>query len=52
MNLVKLNLQITIEIEDSEDIDEIGEFLATDFENMLDNGEDYVKIDYIGSEDV
>ena len=50
MTLVKLTLSVIIEdeTENNANYDEIGLFLAKDIENMLNNGEDMLEVDYMG----
>ena len=54
MTLVEYKIAITVDLEEKptkkEDLDEIGQFLAEDFYNMLENGEDFVEIRYIGAD--
>lgn len=49
MTLVEYKIAIILDFEQEKaDFDEIGEFLAEDIRNMLENGEDFVETRYIG----
>lgn len=54
MALVEYKIAVVVEFEEKptkkEDLDEIGDFLAKDFENMLQNGEDFVKVWCLGGD--
>ena len=47
---LKFGVVIESEIDDEYDYYDIGELIAADIYNMLENGEDYLEVYYIGAE--
>lgn len=47
---LKFGVVIESEIDDGYDFHDIGEFIATDLYNMLEDEEDYLEVYYIGAE--
>lgn len=47
---LKFGVVIESEIDDGYDFHDIGKLIATDIYNMLENGEDYIEVYYIGAE--
>lgn len=49
MSLIALNFRIIVEDElEFEDFDDLGSFLAEDIQQIFENGEDYVNVEYMG----
>lgn len=48
---LKIGVVIECEAEDEYDFDDIGELIAYDIYQILDNGEDYLEVFYRGAED-
>lgn len=47
---LKFGVVIESEIDDEDDYHDIGELIAADIYNMLENGEDYLEVYYRGVE--
>lgn len=47
---LKFSAVIESEIDDEYDYHDIGELIAADISNMLENSEDYLEVYYIGAE--
>lgn len=47
---LKFGVVIESEIDEEHDYHDIGKLIATDLYNILENGEDYLEVYYIGAE--
>jgi hypothetical protein len=47
---LKIGVVIDSEVEDDYDFDDIGELIAADVYEILDNGEDFLEVFYRGAE--
>lgn len=47
---LKIGVIIESEVEDDYDFDDIGELIAADVYNILENGEDFLEVFYRGAE--
>lgn len=50
MTRVKMKFNLIFNIDNTEDLDSMGGELSLFFQESLQNGEDYLKIEYSGSE--